>query len=195
MRQLRGSRLRALAGAGLAVWQRFRLRASFLQLRATAAPRVETRVSDLLDSHLEALEMACADGTSDSWSLAPDRETLRWFLRLEHLLLASVENRRDEFAIVSRGRARELLVWSAPGDDRQTALALLCRLVQAAIQDRAQTLSIPVRLFTPEHGSLRAASRALGFVRRGFELTTYVKTASGLGREPAPEGWNSFCAF
>ncbi len=141
-------------------------------------PAVEIEAGDLGDRALDALEKEGA-GTS-GWSVARDRETLQWLQRLGRLLIVSVSGRKEQFAILSRGEARELIHWAVPDGDNAAGLALLCALLRASIRDGVSVVSVPRRLMEGS-GSLRWAMRSLGFFGRRVEQVTYVKAASGIG--------------
>jgi hypothetical protein len=137
---------------------------------------VRTNAPERLDRQLAALR--AAGESPETWSIARDDETLRWMLRLERFEVASVAGRPDWFAILSRGNARELLLWNVPAHERRAGLAILRALLRASARDGAWIVSIPHALVGRQGAALRLGVRLLGFYRRRIELTIYAKSAN-----------------
>jgi hypothetical protein len=174
LRQLREGRARVAARA-LMVAQRLLLALAPALLRAVRAPRVRFVPLGEDDPLLAALVKS---GTMEreSWSMARDLETLHWLRRLDRLEIVALIPSSAQFAVLSKGNARELLHWNISTDDWKGGLAVVCALAGEAVRERAWIVSVPRRMIEEGGRALRFATRALGFYRRTSEQVIYVKS-------------------
>jgi GNAT superfamily N-acetyltransferase len=172
--ELRQLSYRALAARFLSVAQRVLLAAMRTALRITAAPAIEVNSSAHAEQHLSALAAAAAG--AGTWTISRDLETLRWLRRLGRLEIVSLRGRPEHFAVMTKGNARELLLWNVPAGAVKNGLAIACALLAGSVRDRAGRVSMTRQLAAQGGSSLRLAVRILAFVPQRIPITIYAKS-------------------